>query len=140
MLSENGTRKGERAKKVPKYMQYDVKFKEPRTLITAFSLPPGRLSRRYHCPHSGKASHCCRNRTNRTPSSEIPLHPQPEYSLLHSELRDYDQHEQQERLSANLQNGPETDLTKVPPLQPAENAVQKAGGAQGGGKRVRDGG
>jgi hypothetical protein len=24
MIGENGTRKGERAKKVPKYMQYDV--------------------------------------------------------------------------------------------------------------------
>lgn len=40
MLGENGIRRGERTKKVPKYMQYDVSLRLPRTQTTTFSLQP----------------------------------------------------------------------------------------------------
>lgn len=46
MIGENATRKGERAKKVPKYMQYDVTHPSPRTQTTAFTPLPRHKNRR----------------------------------------------------------------------------------------------
>lgn len=53
MIGESATRKGERAKKVPKYMQYDVKPPLHRTLTTLPSHPPRHQNRRYVCLHQG---------------------------------------------------------------------------------------
>jgi len=55
-MAENGTRKGERSKKPPKYLQYDVSNPSVRKLIMVFTLQLDLLSKRYHVHYKGKAS------------------------------------------------------------------------------------
>lgn len=82
MIGESATRKGERAKKVPKYMQYDVIAPRHRTQTTLPSHPPRRPNRRYLSPHQGTSGQLGRTQPDRQSTPEVPLLAQPEYVLL----------------------------------------------------------
>ena len=82
MIGESATRKGERAKKVPKYMQYDVIAPTHRTQTMLPSHPPRHPNRRYVYPHQGTPGQLGRTHTNCQGTPEVLILTQPEYILL----------------------------------------------------------
>ena len=137
MIGENATRKGERAKKVPKYMQYDVTHLSTRTQTTAFTRPPRHTNRRY-IPHAQRKDRPMQQKWHKSQDSFKSFSPtSTRVRLSHAELRDYHQHN---RPDPSLNNHQHLIQHRPPTSHPPDNNTQKAqGGTQPVAKRPKEG-